>query len=142
MTVISDATGRWELFDPRAPIAYRHTEEDFPDGRWAHLSVPVTDRCTEPYRDDGTMGLVDQMVDNLVLYRSGYAGDAGDRLAAIVSFIAELQSRLPETVFQARDQGYRWDDIAVRLAMVTATARRRYRDYVARRKEMPLDDLD
>jgi hypothetical protein len=142
MAMISDVNGRWELHDPdRAVIAYRHTDDTYSAGRWHH-TVRLVDRTTEPYRDDVTVALVDELIDSLIVMRSGSTGDGGAQLSVIASLLAELDSRVPEAVFQARDQDYTWRHIAGRLAMVESTIRRHYADYVACRKQMPLADLD
>src|ERR1700680_1828978 len=119
MAMISDVNGRWELLDPhRAVIAYRHTDDTYSAGRWHHLTVPRTDRTTEPHRDDVTVAFVDEIIDSLIVMRSGSTGDGGAQLSVIASFLAELDSRVPGAVFAARDQDYTWRQIAGRLAMV------------------------
>jgi DNA-directed RNA polymerase specialized sigma24 family protein len=140
MAIVSASTGRWELVGPRRPVPYRPSSFD-PTGRW-HFVDPLADRNTEPYRDDDTMQLVDDLVDCLIVCRSGSTYDAGARLSVTASLMAELDARLPENIFEARDQGYSWDEIAARLAMPESTTRQRYSHYVACRKEMPLDNID
>jgi hypothetical protein len=143
VTIITDVTGRWELAAPHARIAHRPGgAQDFPDGRWAHLTEPALDHCPQPWRDDDTASLIDEAIDTLVVWRRGHTADVAARLAAIASLIEELEARLPETIFEARDQDHTWAEIADRLAMVASTVRHRYGDYVACRKEMPLDDND
>ena len=142
MVIVSETNGRWELLDPRrVVIAYRHPDTYDTAGRW-HFTDPLVDRTTEPYRDDDTIGLVDEVIEALIVMRGGSPGDGGAQLSAIASLLAELDSRLPEAIFDARDQDYTWREIAGRLAMVESTIRRHYGDYVACRKEMPLDNLD
>lgn len=142
MAMISDSTGRWELVDPRRRIiAWRHPHNFDDSGRW-HLVDPLDDRSRQPYRDDDTIDLVDDLIDTLIICRAGSTGDAGAQLSVIASLSAELDSRLPETIFEARDQAYTWSDIAARLDMPESTIRHRYSDYVACRKEMPLDSFD
>jgi hypothetical protein len=141
MAVTSGPTGRWELVAPHRPVPYRGPSSFDPTGRW-HFVDPLADRTTEPYRDDDTEQLVDDLIDCLVICRSGSVYDAGARLSITASLMAELDARLPETIFEARDQAYTWDDIAARLAMPESTTRQRYGDYVACRKEMPLDNID
>src|ERR1700737_1496274 len=143
MGIISDANGRWELLDShRAVIAYRHTDDTYSAGRWHHLTVPPVDRTTDPYRDDDTIPLVDEVIDSLIIMRSGSTGDGGAQLSVIASLRAELDSRIPEAIFEARNQDYTWRHIASRLAMIESTIRRHYADYVAYRKETPIDDID
>lgn len=142
MAIISDTTGRWELLNPhRRLIAWRHPHYFDNSGRW-HYVDPAIDRTTQPYRDDETIELIDDMIDSLIICRAGSTGDAGAQLSVIASLAAELDARLPETIFEARNQDYRWADIAARLDMPESTIRHRYSDYVACRKEMPLDSID
>ena len=47
------------------------------------------------------MQLVDDLIDCLVVRRSGSTYDAGARLSVTASLMAELDARLPETVFEA-----------------------------------------
>lgn len=123
MTLISDAN------DP------------FPEGRW-HFAGPLVDRTTKPYRDEVTQALVEELIESLIIMRSGSSSDGGAQLSAIASLIAELDSRLAKTILDARSQDYTWGEIADRLAMVESTVRCRYSDYVACRKEMPFDEPD
>src|SRR5579859_5900482 len=142
MAIITDTTGRWELTNPhRRLIAYRHPECFDTTGRW-HYVDPVADRSGQPYRDDDTISLVDDLIDTLIICRSGSTADAGAQLSIIASLTAELDARLPETIFEARDQDYTWAQIAARLNFAESTIRHRYGDYVACRKDMPLDDFD
>lgn len=142
MAIISNATGRFELAEPaNAAIAYRPPDLYDRAGRW-HYVDPSVDRTNQPYRDDDTIALADELIDSLITMRSGSIYDGGAQLSVIASLIAELDSRLPEAVFEASDQAYTWGEIASRLAMAESTVRRHYRDYVTCRKEMPFDDLD
>ena len=138
MAIISASTGRWELVNPhRRIIAWRHPCNFDDTGRW-HL-VGADDRTIEPYRDDETTELADDFIDSLIICRCGSTADAGAQLSVIASLTAELDARLPETIYQARDQDYTWTEIAARLATPESTIRHRYRDYVTRRKETTLE---
>lgn len=98
-------------------------------GRW-EFSDPRRDDTAIPYTDADTVGVVDGAVDLLVVFRCPLGlGDAGAVLSCLVSLIAEADGRLADAVADARDQGYGWDDIAARLAIGVATARRRYGAY-------------
>lgn len=143
MATISDATGRWELVNPRRLIiAWRHPDNFDDTGRW-HYVDPIIDRTKQPYRDEDTTELVNDLVDSLIIFRSSSTSDAGAQLSVITSVTAELDARLPETIFEARNQAYTWAEIAERLEMPESTVRHRYSDYVTRRKEMPDNyDLD
>jgi hypothetical protein len=142
MTTISQETGRWELINPnRHIIAYRHPENFDDTCRW-HLVDPTDDRTARPYRDDDTINIGDDIIETLIICRCGSTGDAGVQLSAIASLAAELDSRLPETIFEARNQAYTWAEIPVRLDMPESTLRHRYSSYVTLRKEMPPDRLD
>jgi DNA-directed RNA polymerase specialized sigma24 family protein len=143
MAIISDTTGRWELVNPhRRIIAWRHPDNFDDTGRWHYVDL-IIDRTKQPYRDDDTIDLVDDLVDSLIICRSGSSADAGAQLSIIASLTEELNARLPETIFEARNQAYTWAEIAARLAIPESTIRHRYSDYVACRKEMPDNhDLD
>jgi chorismate mutase len=135
MATISDTTGRWELWNPdRRMIAWRHPDNFDDTARWHFV---VGDRTVEPYRDDDVMALVEELIDTVIVCRSGSTADAGAQLSVIASLTAELDARLPEAIFEARDQDYTWSQIAARLAMPESTIRHRYSDYVTCRKEMP-----
>ncbi|MGH9001729.1 MAG: hypothetical protein ACRDYV_01245 [Acidimicrobiia bacterium] len=104
----------------------------FTDPRRSHSAIP--------YTDADTIALVDQAIESLVLMRSPMElGDAGTTISALVSLIVEADSRLPDAVADARDQGHTWDDIANRLATATTTARRRYATHARRRTPLDLD---
>ena len=109
--------------------------------RPSELIDPHEDRTTVAYRDNLTEGLVDDAVESLVIMRAGSPNDGGAQLSVLTSLIEELDSRIPEAVFAARDQGYTWQEIAERLRMAESTARQRYGDYVRCREgeELPFD---
>jgi hypothetical protein len=135
MALISASTGRWELVNPdRRIIAWRHPENFDDTRRWHFVTA---DRTIEPYRDDETIEIVDDMVDSLIICRCGSTADAGAQLSIIASLTAELDARLPEAIFEARNQDYTWTQIAARLAIPQSTIRHRYSDYVTCRKDMP-----
>ena len=100
-----------------------------PTGPWA-FTDPRRDGTIIPYTGADTAGLIDQAVETLVLLRSPMQlGDAAATISALVSLAAEISSRLPDAVADARDQDYPWDAIASRLtSTTTATAQRRYTD--------------
>jgi putative transposase len=56
-----------------------------------------------------------------------WLGDAGDRLHALASLLAQAQQLLPDIVQDARDQELRCTDISQLLGIHPATAVRRYR---------------
>jgi DNA-directed RNA polymerase specialized sigma24 family protein len=125
--------------DPhRRIIAWRHPYNFDDSGRWHYVSY-TTDDTRQPYRDDDSIELVDDLIDSLIMCRSGSTTDAGAQLSIIASLTAELEARLPETIFQARNQDYHWAQIAQLLAVPESTIRHRYSDYVTCRKEMPTD---
>ena len=95
MAIVSASTGRWAAVLPRRPVPYRPSSFD-PTGRW-HFVDLLADRNTEPYRDDDTMQLVDDLVDCLIVCRSGSTYDAGARLSVTASLIAELEPASPRT---------------------------------------------
>lgn len=89
------------------------------------------DRSSHPYIDEETLALVEHAVESLVCLRGAGVGDAGAALSALASLIAEAQTRLPDAVADAREQGYTWAEIASRLASTASTVRRRYGHYSA-----------
>src|SRR5471032_2107593 len=56
-----------------------------------------------------------------------WLGDAGVRLHALASLLAQAQQLLPDVVQHARDQELSWADISQLLGIHPATAVRRYR---------------
>jgi hypothetical protein len=108
-------------------------------GPWA-FTDPREDRAVTPHTGADTAALIDEAVESLVLLRSPmHLGDAASTISALVSLIAETESRLADAVADARDQDYSWDDIASRLATTAATAQRRYAAYARTRKPAELD---
>lgn len=97
------------------------------------------DRSTIPHNDGVTGILIDRAVETLVWIRCPLgSGDPAPTLSALVSLAAEIEIRFDETVADARDHGYSWDDIAQRMAITPRTARRRYAAYTDwRRKGCP-----
>ena len=87
------------------------------------------DRAAHPHLDDETLALVEDAIGSLVCLRGSVRGDAGATLSCLASLIAEAQSRLPDTVADARDEAYTWAEIATRLATTASTVRRRYGGY-------------
>ena len=99
-----------------------------PTGPWV-FTDPRRDGTVIPCTGADTAALIDQAVETLVLLRSPMQlGDAAATISALVSLAAEIDSRLPDAVADARDQDHSWDDIASRLATTTATAQRPYTD--------------
>ena len=141
MAIISDSTRRWELVNPHHRlIAWHHPDNFDHGGRWHYVDA-AADRTNQPYRDDDVMQLIEELIDTVIICRAGSTGDAGAQLSVITSLTAELDARLPETIFEARNQNHTWAQIAGRLDMAESTIRHRYSNYVACRKEMPLDNF-
>src|SRR5205814_2451181 len=104
VAVIPDSNGRWELITPhRRPIAWRHPD-NFDHSRRRHHPDPAADRTTEPYRADDVVQLVEEPIDTVIICRSGSSADAAAQLSVITSLTAELDARLPQTIFEARCQ--------------------------------------
>lgn len=99
---------------------------------------PGCDRTAHPYLGEETLALVEDAVASLVCLRGSGVGDAGAALSALASLIAEAQARLPDAVADARDGDYTWSEIATRLAVTAATARRRYGHYARWRVSLPV----
>jgi DNA-directed RNA polymerase specialized sigma24 family protein len=108
----------------------------------SELIDPHEDRTAVAYRDNLTEGLVDDAVESLIVMRAGSPNDGGAQLSVLTSLIEELDSRVPEAVFAARDQGYTWQEIAERLRVAESTARQHYGDHVRCREaeKPPFDD--
>jgi len=103
-------------------------------GPW-EFSDPRRDGAIVPYTDDDTAALLDDAVTSLVLMRAPMQlADAGPTISVLVSLAVEAEGLLCDGVADARDQGYRWTEIASRLAISPATARRRYAAYSRRRR--------
>ena len=99
------------------------------------FSDPRRDEATVPYTDADTGDLIDEAVDSLVTFRCPLGqGDAGVTLSCLVSLIDEATSRLCDTIADARDQDYSWDEIAHRMARSVLSTRRRYAGHTRRRK--------
>lgn len=109
-------------------------------GRPWEFNDPRHDYTAIPYTSTETVGLIDGAVEALVAFRCPLGpGDAGAALSCLVSLIAEADSRLADAVADARDQDFGWDDIAARLAVTVAAARRRYGPYCRWRASLPVD---
>ena len=110
-----------------------------PAERWA-FTDPRAERSAIPFTDEHTMVIIAQAVESLVLLRSPLQlGDAGATISALVSLAAEIDAHLPAADADARDQDYRWSDIADRLATTETTARRRYSAYTRWRPPLATD---
>lgn len=108
-------------------------------GPWA-FTDPRDDRTAIPHTDADSVAVIDEAIETLVLLRAPMSlGDAAATISVLVSLAAEVDSRLPDAVADARDQDYSWDDIATRLATTAADAKSRYADYARWRKPLDLD---
>jgi hypothetical protein len=67
-----------------------------------------------------------------------WLGDAGPTISVLVSLAVEAESRVWDAVADARDRGYSWDQIASRLCISVAAARRRYAGYTRWRMSLPV----
>lgn len=107
-----------------------------PDGPW-DMTDPRRDRSVIPYTDADTEALLDELVDTLIIFRCPMGlGDAAATVSVLASLEAEIAFRLPDAVADARDQGYTWDQIAMRLATTASAARHRYVAYARSRREL------
>jgi hypothetical protein len=102
--------------------------------------APGCGQTLHPYLDEASLAVVGQAVASLACARGSGPGDAGAALSCLASLVAEAQSRLPDAVADARDQGYTWAEIAARLASSAATARRRYGGYACWRAASAMSD--
>jgi hypothetical protein len=87
------------------------------------------DRTEVPATDGHTTALIDHAVQDLVIIRAPFEFNVLPIISTLVSLTAEIESRLPDAVADARDHGYSWDAIATRLNTTTVNARRRYANY-------------
>jgi hypothetical protein len=124
--------------DPNPADVHEHAmaeEETASDGEW----LDCQDRSQIPYNDAVTEILIDQAVETLMWIRCPLrVGHPAPTLSALVSLAGEIENRFHDTVADARDHGYSWDDIAQRMAISPHTAKRRYAAYTHwRRKGCP-----
>jgi hypothetical protein len=93
---------------------------------WVEID-PRRSHPNHPIVDDDSAAVLDEAVYSLTMLRSPMEeGDAGARLHALASLIAQAETSITGAVTAARDQGYSWPDIANRLGLTTTTARRRH----------------
>lgn len=113
MAATSDPDSPWDMTDPRRPCP------------------------TIPYTDADSETLVDELIDTLTIFRCPMGlGDAGATVSVLASVEAEITVRLLDAVADAREQGYTWNDIAMRLATTASAARHRYAAHVRTRHEL------
>ena len=90
---------------------------------------PGCDRALEPHVGYDTWSLIGVALNCLLGSRGGSPADPRAELSCLASLLAEAQSRVPDAVTDALEQGYSWPEVASRLAVAPSTARRRYSDY-------------
>jgi len=113
-----------------------------PDGPW-DTTDPRRDRSITPYTDADTQDLIDEIVDTLTIIRCPMGlGDGGATLSVLASLAAEIASRLPDAVADARDHSYTWNEIAMRLSATIPAARRRYATHTRSRHELPCSPVN
>lgn len=92
-----------------------------------------------PLVDCDSEAVLAAAVNDVILLRSPmWSGDAGATLHAVATLAAEIERWLPDAVADARDQGYRWHEIAQLLGIPAGTARRRFAHHAVTR-EVPLE---
>jgi hypothetical protein len=92
------------------------------------LHITVQDELPTPRVDVDSARVLEEAIESLSQLRTPYwLGDAGVRLHALSSLLAQAQQLLPEVVQHARDQELTWTDISQLLGIHPATAVRRYR---------------
>jgi hypothetical protein len=93
-----------------------------------------------PFSDAASSAILDHAIACMVLLRGGDLQEPGSTISALVTFIVDAQSRLPDLVADARDRGYTWSRIAEHLGSTIPAARHHYADYVRLRRELgPFD---
>ena len=86
-----------------------------------------------PVRDEASELVLDQAVHSLQLLRAAmYYGDAGLELHALTSLRAEIETRIPHVVADARDQNITWTALADQLGLTASHARQLYQGDAAR----------
>ncbi|MFN2506835.1 MAG: hypothetical protein ABR540_21920 [Acidimicrobiales bacterium] len=93
-----------------------------------------------PVVDEESAAVLEEALHSLTTLRSaGSEGDAGARLHMLASLMAQAGAVLADAVADARDQDYTWAEIAERLGIAAATARRRFA-YAAATRVVPFAD--
>jgi hypothetical protein len=93
----------------------------------AALHLTDQDELPAPRVDLDSATVLEEAIDTLSQLRTAYwLGDAGVRLHALASLLAQAQQLLPEVVQHARDQELTWTEISQLLGIHPATAVRRY----------------
>jgi hypothetical protein len=107
---------------------------------WAAID-PRRRYPSSPLLDDESDAVLVVAVHDLILLRSPmWCEDAGATLHALASLAAQIQAWLPDAVADARDQDYRWAEIAGLLGVTAGVARRRFAHHAAGREApLPLD---
>ncbi len=91
------------------------------------LHITDQDELPAPRVDLDSVTVLEEAIESLSQLRTPYwLGDAGVRLHALASLLAQAQQLLPEVVQHARDQELTWTDISQLLGIHPATAVRRY----------------
>lgn len=92
------------------------------------LHITTQAELPAPRVDLDSATVLEEAIESLCQLRTAYwLGDAGVRLHAVASLLAQAQQLLPEVVQHARDQELSWADIGQLLGTHPATAARRYR---------------
>jgi hypothetical protein len=107
-------------------------------GPWAVID-PRPGRAAIAYTDADSAAALARAVRWLVARRSPSSpSDAGATVSVLVSLIAEADAMLAEAVADARDQGYTWEEVALRLATTASAARHRWGSYARWKRSLPL----
>jgi hypothetical protein len=107
---------------------------EFDGDRWEPCD-PRRNRALHPYSDVDSVETLEEAVTSLIMLRAPmWLGDAAVTISVLVSLASEAEGRLHDTVANAREQDYSWDQIARHLGTSVSSARRRYVDPVAQRK--------
>jgi len=104
------------------------------------MSDPWQPHPDHPVVDEESEAVAEEAVHSLTMLRSPTSeGDAGARLHALASLIAQAEALLADAVADARGQDYSWAEIARRLGVATVTARRHFVHH-ARTRRVPFED--
>ena len=91
------------------------------------MAVPDRTHHNPPCVDDYSAVALSEAIATLGSLRGlSWLGDAGAELHLLVSLLRQAQTRLPDAVAEARDQGYSWAEIGDVLGTTRAAAWQRY----------------
>lgn len=79
-----------------------------------------------PYSDDDTFEIIDNALLELATRRASWLGDSLTAICLVSSLIAQAERCLPQFVYEAREDGHSWPEIAQMLDTSPDEARLRF----------------